>query len=142
MEPDRVPCCITGCRRTFKREVVGESLEYLCGKHFRCDPDLLAKCRRHRKRVRRVERLFTRLARKATSAQIARMDRIWDRLVVEDNTYFQGIRLRAQAMQDAGYWARRRSRRVFRKPASDEGGKMNMGFEREFQRLKQTQVQR
>jgi hypothetical protein len=58
---DRIPCCITGCGRTFKREA-GDSDDVIimCGRHWRMGDERLRK--RHKELRRRV-RWFARKVR-------------------------------------------------------------------------------
>jgi uncharacterized protein YecT (DUF1311 family) len=58
----RVRCCVPGCGRTFKEELVGE--EVICGKHFRLADrrlrQLIAHLRRKARRVGWTEDLWER----------------------------------------------------------------------------------
>ena len=39
----RTPCCISGCRRTFKPTDFQGYSEVMCSKHYRSDRELLAR---------------------------------------------------------------------------------------------------
>lgn len=72
----RVPCCIFGCRRTFKKDVADmhrpvEDLEYMCGDDYRrVDPV-----------IRRLRAKLRRRARKSGwTAQLEKIDNwLWHR---------------------------------------------------------------
>jgi len=53
---DRISCCISGCRRTFKRDG-DEAGEIMCGRHWRMSDERL---RRRHKQLRRRFRWFQR----------------------------------------------------------------------------------
>jgi hypothetical protein len=139
-EPGRISCCINGCRRTFKAEVAGDSSLYMCGKHFRCDLELLGRIRRIKRRLTKIERKFKRLcARAITEDDIIRYEHVLDTLAAMHNTVFDEIRREAQRQQDAGFFAPKPRRRgaVRDERTTDP---LAARFDDQFQRLKRAQV--
>lgn len=137
MEPARVSCCVSGCKRTFKAEVVGDSSSYMCGKHFRCDLDLLAQIRRIKRRVNKFERRYMRDCRRGiTEDKMMHYEHLIDTLYAMHNTVFEDIRREAQRQQDAGFFAPKTRRRKHDRPLADKPSKIGTAFDREFQRLK------
>lgn len=148
-DPTRVPCCISGCRRTFKRQAGDdESTRIMCGRHFRCDAVLLGRMRRTRRRYQRFNRQFEaidRLLRRPQELSAPRhrslkqrhlkLARICNKLWHRDQAAWEEIRVEAQRQQDAGFFAPKpRSRR---KPAETAlPDPLSSRFEDQFRRLK------
>lgn len=149
----RIPCCITGCRRTFKAEVCGDDHdEIMCGRHFKCDADLLRRLRSCRRRCRWIERRLARIDRavRARSGQMLdkeiedfkRLAEIKRALWRRDYELWGAIKAEAQRQQDAGFFVRRRPRRkpsasLLDPPGPSAGERLAMNrFEAEFHRLK------
>lgn len=60
---ERTPCCIPGCKRTFRADQMKDSSEAMCGRHYRTIDDRLIQ--RHKqmfKRMRKIDRLIMRKA--------------------------------------------------------------------------------
>lgn len=73
--PDRVACCITGCRRTFKREAGdADGVRVICGRHWRMAP----KSWRRRGTLFRRAMNSSRNPGRADRAAMA-WDRTWER---------------------------------------------------------------
>lgn len=136
-ESPRVPCCVVGCRRTFRTEDLGHSTEIMCGKHYRCDRELLVKFKRTRLRMRKVNRIGRALIRfhgMVLPASVERrLNRVWNKLQALEGATWGRMREKAQELQDSGYWAVRP--RLEPKPKD----KLADPFEREFQRMKTAQ---
>jgi hypothetical protein len=140
-EAARISCCILGCGRTFKRSALDEEHdEILCGKHYRVDPELIHQLKRVRARLRRADRLFTKILRGPTSQEtVAQMERIWDRLETQDRGLWRAIKERAQQLQDVGFFAPKPRRRRAAEPARE---RLADPFEKEFQRVKRAMERR
>lgn len=137
MEPERISCCIKGCKRTFKAEVVGDAELYMCGKHFRCELDLLSKIRRIKRRVTKFERRYKRDCRRGiTEDKLGHYEHLLDTLYAMHNTVFDEIRREAQRQQDAGFFDPKPRRRKHDRPPAEKPTKIASSFDREFARVK------
>lgn len=60
--PGRIPCCIPGCRRTFKREPDdAEEVRVICGRHWRmADTRLRNRHKQLLRRYRKLDRMWAR----------------------------------------------------------------------------------
>lgn len=139
-DPDRIPCCIVGCRRTFKTEALGDGHnEFMCGKHFRVDPELVRRLRRVRQLWGKADRKGYRAFQDGNIPMAATMSALMDRLAAADREIWTSIKDEAQRQQDAGFFAPKpRSRRKTVEAAPTD--RLAAGFEDQFQRLKKAQA--
>lgn len=135
-EPDRVPCCIIGCRRTFKAEANHQGEEVMCGRHMRCDGGLLE---RFRTVKRRASRLITLLNRRHAAGTMSPVmcEHIWKRMDGRLGEAWGAIKAEAQRQQDAGFFAPRpRGRSKLASSDRSKPSPLASRFEDQFQRLK------
>lgn len=143
-EHPRLPCCIVGCGRTFKRRA-GETVT-MCARHLRADAEMYAWFKRAMKRYRRLERRCRRemgFIPGPTSRPLPRTNR-WHTVLTAASkrtwAIWYMIKAKAQQMQDEGYWARRpraRKATVRKKRTVD---RVANAFDANFQRLKAMQA--
>lgn len=130
---DRVPCCIRGCRRTFRAEVCGGSTEIMCGRHYRCDRVLLAVLKRARARLVKINSKLNRRWRQGTiSAELC--EKIHTRFLARFNAAWAALKTAAQERQDRGEFAPKPRRKAEEREVS--GKPLGDHFERAFQALK------
>lgn len=134
-EAARVPCCIKGCKRTFRAEVLGEDSEYLCGRHYRADGELQRLHKDLRRRLRRMVTILNRYHRTSRRTD-QQCEAIYRRMERRCNQAWNEIRITAQRMQDAGYWAPRPRTRGLAPKRKQAVSPLQSGFDANFQRLK------
>lgn len=141
-EPERTPCCVTGCKRSYKR-VAGEG-ELICGTHWKAVrlhiPELVTLHKQAKASWRAIWRRCT-AHYKAHGFVPKAMDALYDAAERRERRRWTAIKTAAQALQDGGYFARRPRARVVHKPkaAEEKIDKRGDVFEREFQRAKRAQ---
>lgn len=86
----RIPCCIPGCGRTFKREAdeVGD-VTVMCGRHWRTGDEAM---RRRHKQIRKRVRWFER--KKRFGHQVSKrpkFEEAWDRACLADHFAWQRV---------------------------------------------------
>ncbi len=132
MSEGRIPCVITGCRRTFKADAHGGG-EVLCGKHYRCNAELHAAFKKAQQHFRKIARLLNRRWHAGTILE-AVAESIWNRAEGRKNAAWDALKAEAQRLQDAGFFARRCPTGV--PQVSDKKDRHADKFEDQFQRLK------
>lgn len=147
---DRIPCCIDGCRRTFKSDHAGGATELMCGKHWRAVgkrlPEVKARQLRYKRLLRRMKHKFPDIwdpdwhkqFKFAVFVAGPRPRRLVHFMVKRCNEAWATLKAEAQRLQDQGYFAPRpRGKR-----ASKKGQKIidphAARFEDQFQRLKRS----
>ena len=86
--PDRIPCCIIGCRRTAPKDRFPDATEIICGKCYRLTPRYL------RRRLRRIQKLM--LRRGVTGIQGTKPGSVERRLVCLEWEIWDRIKRKAQ----------------------------------------------
>lgn len=134
-EGTRVSCCILGCKRTFRAEVLGDDSEYMCGKHYRADPVLQRIHKDLRLRSRRMVTILNRY-HKTSRWSDEQCEAVYQRMVRRCNKAWSDIVTKAQEMQDQGFWAPRPRSRKLAPKSKQAVSPLNSAFEAEFQRKK------
>lgn len=142
-EPARKPCCITGCKRTFRADRCGDG-EIMCGRHYRCDLRLVEHFKSLKARFRKIGGRLNKIHARG-GASVEWLEQRWQRAWRPVGDAWAALKAEAQRQQDAGFFAPKPRRRKVLQSTFDaephpHSTRIASKFEDQFQRMKRAQV--
>lgn len=137
-EPARISCCIAGCRRTFRAELCGDG-DIICGRHYKCAPELKRLLLESRRLWFKLVRLGDAHARRSGGLVPVKVVKAMRTCMRRHDRRWAALKAEAQRQQDAGFFAPKPRRRKSATCAKTQTSPLAGRFEDQFQRLKRAQ---